>query len=93
MSLKKQIFSLVKEFLPDVVKTCLRHGINNLINDLKRKYLEGKVSPQEIEEIARLLEYGAETLRQIYGATGDQFMNAIRQKAKVSVREIEDEEK
>lgn len=58
-------------------------GMSTYIDHLRGQFQEGLVDAEFLEGIASLLEEGAKTIRQMYGATGDRFMDAVRQKAKV----------
>jgi len=88
LSLTK-IVGLVKEFFPDIIKG----GLTYYINDLRDKYQAGAVDAEYLETIARLLEEGAKTIRQMYGATGDRFMDEVRRKAKTEIKEVDEGER
>lgn len=78
---------LGKTAFPELVK----HGMGAYIDHLGNQFQQGLVDADFLEEVACLLEEGAKTIRQMYGATGDSFMDAVRQKAKVRVEEVESE--
>jgi len=71
-----------------VISSLVQAGSNVFISDLREKFSRGVVDAKFLEGIACTLEETAKAIRQIYGGTGD-FMDSIRQKAKVEVRDVE----
>jgi len=74
---------------PDIFKS----GLDYFINDLRTKYQVGEVDAEFLEGIATTLEEGVRTIRQIYGATGDRFMDEVRRKAKTEIKEVDEGER
>jgi len=66
-----------------VIPGLLRGGMGAYIDHLRDQFRQGLVDPDFLEGIATLLEEGARAIRQIYGATGDAFMDQVRRKAKI----------
>jgi len=62
------------------------------VDNLRNQFQSGVVDAQYLEDIATLLEETAKTIRQIYGGTGDKLMDAVRQKAKIEVKDEKEEE-
>jgi len=72
-----------------VIASLTKTGSSVLINDLRNRFESGAVDAEFLEGIARTLEEMAKAIRQIYGAGADRFMDSVRQKARVEVREVE----
>lgn len=85
--LVKVFGGLAKIAVPEVAKA----GLGSYIDRLGRDFAEGVIDAEFLEEVARLLEEGAKTIRGMYGGTGDGYLARALSKGKVQVREVERE--
>jgi len=72
-----------------LVSELTKTGVNVFLESLRSRFERGVIDAEFLENIAVTLEETAKAIRQIYGAEGDRFMDSVRQKARVEIRDVE----